>query len=381
MDDRYGIWSPTTATRDASTVTHDARRPRAGDGIPLPRRRALAERHDRRGARVVPDRPLARLDGSDGNCLRGRCHRHGGERLALRPPTGAAARRHADTAGDPARVEPAPAGDADWSRAPRRSASTATRSSRAWSGASARRTTRRRSAPASTSSSVSRCSNPDEQFDRLAGRAMSTVDASTPGVSGPGPGRLAPGGRSRHVRRRREQAPAAEGRRPRHVPHPHRPLLAARSTADEGQGDLSRLLRQRGRDRLRHVPGRGPLLARADRQRLLDAAGARRAHPRQADLPVDRSGSDGALPREPGSDPRRRPRRDLARDRGRRPRHRLLPRLVGRGHPQRGAPRRTARSSRSPPRSSPPSPRRTGRPRAPSASAHAATTARPTSSQ
>jgi hypothetical protein len=30
------------------------------------------------------------------------------------------------------------------------------------------------------------CSGPDEQFDRLAGRAMSTVDAHTPGVSGPG---------------------------------------------------------------------------------------------------------------------------------------------------------------------------------------------------
>jgi len=30
------------------------------------------------------------------------------------------------------------------------------------------------------------CSNPAEQFDRLAGKAMSTVDASTPGVSGPG---------------------------------------------------------------------------------------------------------------------------------------------------------------------------------------------------
>jgi hypothetical protein len=30
------------------------------------------------------------------------------------------------------------------------------------------------------------CSGPDEQFDRLAGRAMSTVDAKTPGISGPG---------------------------------------------------------------------------------------------------------------------------------------------------------------------------------------------------
>lgn len=30
------------------------------------------------------------------------------------------------------------------------------------------------------------CSEPDVQFERLAGRAMSTVDASTPGVSGPG---------------------------------------------------------------------------------------------------------------------------------------------------------------------------------------------------
>jgi hypothetical protein len=30
------------------------------------------------------------------------------------------------------------------------------------------------------------CSNPDEQFDRLAGKAMSTVDASTPGITGPG---------------------------------------------------------------------------------------------------------------------------------------------------------------------------------------------------
>jgi glycosyl hydrolase family 42 (putative beta-galactosidase) len=30
------------------------------------------------------------------------------------------------------------------------------------------------------------CSNPAEQFNRLAGKAMSTVDASTPGVSGPG---------------------------------------------------------------------------------------------------------------------------------------------------------------------------------------------------
>src|SRR5262249_8106040 len=30
------------------------------------------------------------------------------------------------------------------------------------------------------------CSNPDEQFDRLAGRAMATVDARTPGIRGPG---------------------------------------------------------------------------------------------------------------------------------------------------------------------------------------------------
>ena len=30
------------------------------------------------------------------------------------------------------------------------------------------------------------CTSPDEQFDRLAGRAMSTVDAKTPGISGPG---------------------------------------------------------------------------------------------------------------------------------------------------------------------------------------------------
>jgi len=30
------------------------------------------------------------------------------------------------------------------------------------------------------------CAGTDEQFDRLSGRAMSTVDASTPGVSGPG---------------------------------------------------------------------------------------------------------------------------------------------------------------------------------------------------
>jgi hypothetical protein len=30
------------------------------------------------------------------------------------------------------------------------------------------------------------CADPDEQLDRLAGRAMSTVDAKTPGVSGPG---------------------------------------------------------------------------------------------------------------------------------------------------------------------------------------------------
>ncbi|HEY4622003.1 MAG TPA: hypothetical protein VIG93_09910, partial [Gaiellaceae bacterium] len=30
------------------------------------------------------------------------------------------------------------------------------------------------------------CAGPDEQFDRLSGRAMSTVDAKTPGISGPG---------------------------------------------------------------------------------------------------------------------------------------------------------------------------------------------------
>ena len=30
------------------------------------------------------------------------------------------------------------------------------------------------------------CSNTAEQFDRLAGKAMSTVDAKTPGISGPG---------------------------------------------------------------------------------------------------------------------------------------------------------------------------------------------------
>ena len=91
---------------------------------------------------------------------------------------------------------------------------------------------------------------------------MSTVDAHTPG----------------HLRARRrsagtcqdeadvsvghaEQAPAAEGRRPRDVPHAHRQVLAARRAAPERQGDLPGLLRQRRRHRLRHVSRRGALLA------------------------------------------------------------------------------------------------------------------------
>ena len=72
------------------------------------------------------------------------------------------------------------------------------------------------------------------------------------------------------------------------------------------QGHLSGSLRGRRRHRLRHVSGRGALQPRADRQRVLDAARARPADEGQADLPVDRGGPDGALPRERGSHARRR---------------------------------------------------------------------------
>ncbi len=140
------------------------------------------------------------------------------------------------------------------------------------------------------------CDNEEEQFSRLAGRAMSTVDAATPGVGGTGTGRLAPAGRGRRLGRRSGEAPDAEGRRQGHVPDAHRPLLCRRRAWPVRERHLPGLLRQRRRHRLRHLPGRGALLARADRQRLLDAARADRADRREAHVPVDRGRSDGALP-------------------------------------------------------------------------------------
>ena len=295
-------------------VAHDARRPGARDRVPLPRRGALAERADCRDARLVPNRPVARLDGCYRSAGRGRCTGHHGQRFAVRTSACTTTRRDADPADNPARGKPAPARDTA-----RRELLAVPRE-------------RQRDLPAdglapvpdllpdvdrSRHQSLPRCRVLDHRRAVRPPLRQGDVDGRREHArcQRSRPGRLAPPGRGRHVRRRGEQAPAAEGRRPRHVPHPHRPLLPARSASDEGPWDLSGFLRQRGCDRLRHVPHRGPLLARADRQCLLDAAGAHLTHTRQADVPVDRSGSHGALPREPGSDSRRRPRRDLARDR------------------------------------------------------------------
>ena len=98
------------------------------------------------------------------------------------------------------------------------------------------------------------CTGTDEQFDGLAGRAMSTVDAHTPGISGPGQVGWHLQDEADVSVGPRGQAPAAQGRRARDVPHPDRPLLRACRAAAERQGDLPRLLRERRRDRLRHLP-------------------------------------------------------------------------------------------------------------------------------
>jgi hypothetical protein len=182
------------------------------------------------------------------------------------------------------------------------------------------------------------CTNTDDQFARLAGRAMSTVDANTPGISGPGQVGW-------HYR---DEADVAIGDAAK-LPRPH---AAGRVTfltltdhfsqraapPPNGKKIYPAFFDSADVIGFDTYPGRGPLFARADRQRLLDAARARLPHAGQADLPVDRGGADGTLPLERGPDPGGRARRDLARDRRRRTGDRLFPRLVGGEHPLRGAP-------------------------------------------
>ncbi len=116
------------------------------------------------------------------------------------------------------------------------------------------------------------CDDEQEQLTRLAGRAMSTVDAATPGIGGPGlVGWHLPDEADVSVGDP-EKLPVPKENGQGHVPDSHRPLLRRRRARAVRQGHLPRLLRARRHHRLRHLSGRGALLARPDRQRLLDAA-------------------------------------------------------------------------------------------------------------
>ena len=182
------------------------------------------------------------------------------------------------------------------------------------------------------------CAGPDVQLDRLAGRAMSTVDAKTPGVSGPGVvGWHLP-----------DEADVSVG-------------IAESLPRPKANGRVTFLtLTDHFSDRAAPPPNGKAIYAgffeRADVIGFDTYPVEVRCSLAQIDnvywMQRELIGLTGGKPTfqwiEAGPmehcrenedpDARRRPRGDVARDRGRRSRHRLLPRLVGRGHPRRGAP-------------------------------------------
>ena len=337
VDDRYGIWSPTTVAHSALTsrTTLAGLEPATMYRFRIVTRWRNGMTAEARGSFRTDPWPGATAATARPSAAESTATSGSVSPFVLPPPlppgvTPAQPRHRLPRA----RFRP----ERQPSRAPLPSGSTATRSSRAWSGASAPRTIRRPSARASTSSSASPAPARLSSSIGLAGRAMSTVDATHSG-------HLRSASVGWHLEDEADisvgHAASSHGRREPGVSRssrspttsrsaPHRTRTARRST---------RILRQRRRRRVRHLSRRGTLLRRADRQCLLDATRARLAHPRQADLPVDRSRPDGALPRERGSDPGSRPRRDVAGYRGRSARNRLLPGLVGGVDPRRGAPR------------------------------------------
>ena len=182
------------------------------------------------------------------------------------------------------------------------------------------------------------CSTPTEQFDRLAGRAMSTVDASTPGVGGPGQvGWHLP-----------DEADMSVGERRAKLPQP------------KGDGRVTFLTLTDHFSQRAAPPPKGKeiypgFFDRADMigfdtypvEVRCSLAQIDNVYWMQRELVALTGGKPtfqwieaGPMEhcRENRSDARGRPQRDLARDRRRRARHRLLPGLVGGKSAARSAP-------------------------------------------
>ena len=329
-------WTTATASgrRRASPaarhVAHDARRARARDDVPLPRRRALAERADAETRGSFRTDPWPGSTAATAVPAAADAAGHHGQRIAVRPPPALPPRRDAGPADNAAAASPLPPGTPlVESSSPLRVNGNAVFPRMVW-----------RQCPTLLPDVHRRRHQRLPRRELLEHRGAVRPPRRQGDVDGRrlAPRRLAAPARSAGTSRTRPTSPSASATSSRsRRAHGRVTFLtltdqfsATRSAPHEGP-IYPGLLRQRRRHRLRHVSRRGALHPRADRQRLLDAARARRADERQADVPVDRGGADGALPRERGSDARRRPRRDVARDRGRRPRHRLLPRLLGGG--------------------------------------------------
>ena len=340
MDDRYGIWSPTTRRPRRADVD---RTTLAGlEPATTYRFRVVARwrngMHAARTRGIVPHRPVAVGDRGDRRARRRRAPRRLGlgSHRSSSPPALPPGVTPGTGPGPPAPVRrPRPSVE---SSSPLRVNGNAIFPRMVW-----------RQCPTYYPTSIGAginvflgvsCAEPDEQFDRLAGRAISTVDAKTPGHLRARPPRLAPPGRGGRLRRRRRASSRSR-----------RATGASRSSRSPTTSRSAPRRRRTGRD---IYPGffdsadvigfdTYPVevrcsLAQIDNvywmQRELVAAD--RAASRRSS--GSRPGPMEHCSDEPGSDARRRARRDLARDRRRRPRDRLLPRLVGGGHPERGAP-------------------------------------------
>jgi hypothetical protein len=188
VDDRYGIWSPTTIARTELTArtTLAGLEPATQYRFRVVARWRNGTKAEARGsfrtdawpgstaATAVP--AVAQAGGSDGG------GGGGGSPYVLPPPAPPGANPTQPTA--PPSSNPSAGTTGSESSAPLRVNGNAIFPRMVW-----------RQCPTYYPTSLGaginlflgvECSNTDEQFKRLAGRAMSTVDAKTPGISGPG---------------------------------------------------------------------------------------------------------------------------------------------------------------------------------------------------
>jgi hypothetical protein len=188
VDDRYGIWSPTTIARTELTArtTLAGLEPATQYRFRVVARWRNGTKAEARGsfrtdawpgstaATAVP--AVAQAGGSDGGGA------GGGSPYVLPPPAPPGANPTQPTA--PPSSNPSAGTTGSDSSAPLRVNGNAIFPRMLW-----------RQCPTYYPTSLGaginlflgvECSNTDEQFKRLAGRAMSTVDAKTPGISGPG---------------------------------------------------------------------------------------------------------------------------------------------------------------------------------------------------